>query len=126
MQMIYEYIFVIKYVFFCLIVSCILTLLSVLLVDQEPEVEKLSSYECGFNPFGDARNKFDVKFYLVGILFMVFDLELAFLFPWVIAWDSLSVVGRVVMYIFVLILTFAESLGIRRSLQVHGFTILQV
>lgn len=109
--MMYEYNFVIKYVFFCLIVSCILTLLSVLLVDQEPDVEKHATYECGFNPFGDARSKFDVKFYLVGILFMVFDLELAFIFPWVIAWDTLSILGKIVMYIFVLVLTIVLFLN---------------
>lgn len=47
----------------------------------KPELEKHSTYECGFNPFGDARSKFDVKFYLIGILFLIFDLELAFIFP---------------------------------------------
>ena len=76
-----EYIFIFKYLFFCFFVSFILFLLSILLVYQKPELEKLSSYECGFNPFSDARNKFEVKFYLIGILFIIFDLELVYLYP---------------------------------------------
>jgi len=76
-----EYIFVFKYLLFCLLVSLILFLLSVILVYQKPELEKLSAYECGFNPFSDARSKFEVKFYLVGILFIIFDLELIYLYP---------------------------------------------
>jgi len=76
-----EYIFIFKYLLVCLLVSLLLTLLSLLLVKQKPELEKHSTYECGFNPFGDARSKFDVKFYLIGILFLIFDLELAFIFP---------------------------------------------
>lgn len=79
-----EYIFVFKYLLFCLLVSLILFLLSVILVYQKPELEKLSAYECGFNPFSDARSKFEVKFYLVGILFIIFDLELIYLYPWII------------------------------------------
>lgn len=71
----------------------------------KPELEKHSTYECGFNPFGDARSKFDVKFYLIGILFLIFDLELAFIFPWVVSWFSLLIIGKVVMYIFLMVLT---------------------
>ena len=76
-----EYVFILKYVLFCLFISVLLFALSLFLVYQKPDVEKLSSYECGFNPFGDARNKFEVRFYLVGILFIIFDLEITFLFP---------------------------------------------
>lgn len=76
-----EYVFILKYVLFCLLISVLLFALSLFLVYQKPDVEKLSSYECGFNPFGDARNKFEVRFYLVGILFIIFDLEITFLFP---------------------------------------------
>jgi len=77
----FEYFFVVKFLIVSLIISLLLTSLSVILVYQKPEVEKHSSYECGFNPFGDARSKFDVKFYLIGILFLIFDLELAYIFP---------------------------------------------
>ena len=52
---------------------------------QKPEIEKLSAYECGFNPFGDARSKFEVRFYIVGILSIIFDLEITYLFPWVLS-----------------------------------------
>jgi len=76
-----EYIFIWKFLFFCLFISLLLFLISYLLVYQKPEIEKLSAYECGFNPFGDARSKFEVRFYLVGILFIIFDLEIIFLFP---------------------------------------------
>jgi len=76
-----EYIFIYKYLFFCFFVSFILFGLSVSLVYQKPDAEKISSYECGFNPFSDARSKFEVRFYLVGILFIIFDLEIVYLYP---------------------------------------------
>ncbi len=76
-----EYLFILKYALFCFALSCLLSSLSFFLVYQKPELEKLSAYECGFNPFGDARNKFEVRFYLIGILFIIFDLEITFLFP---------------------------------------------
>lgn len=64
-----------------LIIGFLLFLLSFLLVYQKPNSEKVSAYECGFNPFGDARSKFEIRYYLVAILFIIFDLELLFLFP---------------------------------------------
>jgi len=66
--------------------------------------EKLSSYECGFEAFEDARARFDVRYYLVAILFIVFDLEIAFLFPWAVVLDSIGVFGLVAMGIFLFIL----------------------
>ena len=76
-----------------MILSVILVGLSYFLVVQNPETEKLSSYECGFEPYEDARHKFDVKFYLVAILFIVFDIETMFLLPWCISLNNLSVLG---------------------------------
>jgi NADH:ubiquinone oxidoreductase subunit 3 (subunit A) len=76
-----EYIFILKYFFIFIILGFILFLISFLLVYQKPNNEKQSAYECGFNPFGDARAKFEVRYYLVAILFIIFDLELLFLFP---------------------------------------------
>jgi len=76
-----EYIYILKFLLFCLFISVLLFCLSYFLVYQRPEIEKLSAYECGFNPFGDARSKFEARFYLVGILFIIFDLETIFLFP---------------------------------------------
>ena len=67
--------------------------------------EKLSAYECGFEPFNDSRMEFDVRFYLVAILFIIFDLEIAFLFPWAISLGKIGIFGFVSMMIFLFILT---------------------
>lgn len=72
---------------------------------KQPDPEKLSAYECGFNAFDDARMKFDVRFYLVSILFIIFDLEVAFLFPWAVAFGEISMVGFWSMMVFLAVLT---------------------
>lgn len=72
---------------------------------QKPDPEKLSSYECGFEAFGEAQHKFDVRFYLVALLFVVFDLEIAFLFPWAVSLKSIGLPGFLSMMIFLGILT---------------------
>jgi len=72
---------------------------------SKPDAEKLSAYECGFNAFDDARMKFDVRFYLVAILFIIFDLEVAFLFPWAVAFGGLGWYGFWSMMIFLGVLT---------------------
>jgi NADH:ubiquinone oxidoreductase subunit 3 (subunit A) len=77
--MFFEYTFILKYFFLCLFFVLVLYLISFSFVYHQFLYEKGSSYECGFNPFGDARNKFEVKFYLIAILFIIFDLELTFL-----------------------------------------------
>lgn len=77
---------------------------SYLLISQVPDTEKLSSYECGFDPFGDARNPFNIHFYLVGILFIIFDLEITYLFPWAVSLDLLGVWGYISMVFFLLVL----------------------
>ena len=69
--------------------------LPLLLAPKNPDAEKLSAYECGFNAFDDARMKFDVRFYLVSILFIIFDLEVAFLFPWAVSMFDLSRAGMI-------------------------------
>ena len=71
---------------------------------RRPDAEKLSAYECGFEAFSDSRRKFDVRYYLVAILFIVFDLEIAFLFPWAVALDGVGLLGLVAMAAFLLIL----------------------
>jgi len=71
---------------------------------RRPDPEKLSAYECGFEAFEDSRMKFDVRYYLVAILFIVFDLEIAFLFPWAVALDSIGVVALAAMGVFLLVL----------------------
>jgi NADH-quinone oxidoreductase subunit A len=72
---------------------------------QNPDPEKLSAYECGFNAFDDARMKFDVRFYLVAILFIIFDLEVAFLFPWAVAFKDVGWFGFWSMMTFLSVLT---------------------
>jgi NADH-quinone oxidoreductase subunit A len=78
---------------------------SLLLAKQNPDSEKLSPYECGFEAFDDARRQFDVRFYLVSILFIIFDLEVAFLFPWAVTLGSIRVFGFWSMMIFLGVLT---------------------
>ena len=78
--------------------------LTLLLAEQKPDAEKLSAYECGFEAFEDARLQFDVRFYLLAILLVLFDLERAFLFPWAIVLDQIGLFGFVEMVLFLLIL----------------------
>lgn len=78
---------------------------ALLVARQHPDSEKLSAYECGFEAFGDARNQFDVRFYLVAILFIIFDLEVAFLFPWAISLGEIGMLGFWSMVAFLGVLT---------------------
>lgn len=85
--------------------AIVMTLLPLLLLKQKPDAEKLSAYECGFESYGDARNQFDVRFYLVAILFIIFDLEVAFLFPWAISLGGIGLFGFWSMMVFLGVLT---------------------
>ena len=78
---------------------------SYIMAKQRPDAEKLSPYECGFAPFNDARRRFDVRFYLVAILFIIFDLEVAFLFPWAVSLGSIGLLGFWSMVVFLAVLT---------------------
>ena len=78
---------------------------SVLVARQKPYSEKLSAYECGFEPFDDARRRFDVRFYLVALLFIIFDLEVAFLFPWAVSLSHIGLFGFLSMMGFLAVLT---------------------
>ena len=80
-------------------------LAAAVLAPKNPDTEKLSAYECGFNAFDDARMKFDVRFYLVSILFIIFDLEVAFLFPWAVAFGEISMAAFWSMMLFLAVLT---------------------
>ena len=80
-------------------------LVSTILAPSKPDPEKLSAYECGFEAFDDARLKFDVRFYLVAILFIIFDLEVAFLFPWAVSLGTIGVFGFWSMVVFLGVLT---------------------
>src|ERR1700704_4826594 len=83
----------------------IMVFLPMLVARQKPDSEKNSAYECGFAAFGDARGKFDVRFYLVAILFIIFDLEVAFLFPWAVSLKTIGVAGFWSMMGFLFVLT---------------------
>ncbi len=95
-----EYLPILIFLAMAIVLGLILVLAAVVLAVRNPDPEKVSAYECGFNAFDDARMKFDVRFYLVSILFIIFDLEVAFLFPWAVAFGQLSMVGFWAMMIF--------------------------
>jgi NADH-quinone oxidoreductase subunit A len=85
--------------------ATVIVIASLVIGRQRPDSEKLSAYECGFEAFDDARRKFDVRFYLVAILFIIFDLEVAFLFPWAITLGEIGVFGFWSMVLFLAVLT---------------------
>ena len=89
--------------------GALLILAAVVLAVRNPDPEKVSAYECGFAAFDDARMKFDVRFYLVAILFIIFDLEIAFLFPWAVAFKNVGIFGfwSMILFLFVLTIGFA-------------------
>ncbi|THD09056.1 NADH-quinone oxidoreductase subunit A [Metallibacterium scheffleri] len=75
--------------------------IGLLVAPKRPEAEKLSPYECGFEAFEDARMKFDVRYYLLAILFIIFDLEIAFLFPWAVVFDRIGLIALIEMALFI-------------------------
>ncbi len=100
-----EYLPILLFMLIALGMSGAMVLGSILVAKQKPDPDKNSAYECGFDAFGDARNKFDVRFYLVTLLFIIFDLEIAFLFPWAIALKDIGVFGFWSMVTFLGVLT---------------------
>ena len=100
-----EYLPILVFLGIALGLGLILLLAAAVIAVRNPDPEKVSAYECGFNAFDDARMKFDVRFYLVAILFIIFDLEIAFLFPWAVALKDVSMVGFLSMIAFLSVLT---------------------
>ena len=100
-----DYLSIIIFLFIALGLSVGFIVLNFLFSPKNPDPEELSAYECGFEAFGDSRMEFDVRFYLVAILFIIFDLEIAFLFPWAISLGNLGPLGFWSMMIFLLVLT---------------------
>ena len=100
-----DYYSIILFLIISLGLSCAFISKNYLLSPKKPDPEKLSAYECGFDAFDDSRMEFDVRFYLVAILFIIFDLEIAFLFPWAISLGKIGIFGFVSMMIFLFILT---------------------
>ncbi len=100
-----DYLPIVIFIGVCLAIGLALLLSAFILAIRRPDPEKLSAYECGFEAFDDARMKFDVRFYLVAILFIIFDLEVAFLFPWAISLGEVGVFGFWSMMVFLGVLT---------------------
>ena len=100
-----DYFPIILFLIIALGLSSAFIVINFILSPKNPDPEKLSAYECGFEAFGDSRVKFDVKFYLVAILFIIFDLEIAFLFPWAISLGDIGLLGFFSMIAFLSILT---------------------
>jgi len=91
-------------IFLCIatVIGIVLIILGGMLGPTRPDSEKLSAYECGFEAFEDSRNKFDVRYYLVAILFIIFDLEITFFLPWALALDKLGMFGVAAMFVFLI------------------------
>ena len=100
-----DYLSILIFLFIALGLSIGFIVLNFIFSPSNPDPEKLSAYECGFEPFSDSRIEFDVRFYLVAILFIIFDLEIAFLFPWAISLSNIGVLGFWSMIVFLVILT---------------------
>ena len=100
-----DYLSIIIFLFVALTLSAAFIVLNFFFSPKNPDPEKLSAYECGFEAFGDSRMEFDVRFYLVAILFIIFDLEIAFLFPWAISLGNIGSLGFWSMMIFLFVLT---------------------
>lgn len=98
----FEFLPVLLFIAVAIVLALIIVSLSYLLAIQNPETEKLSSYECGFEPYEDARNIFDVKFYIVAILFIIFDIETMFLLPWSVSLSQLNILGFWAMIDFII------------------------
>jgi NADH-quinone oxidoreductase subunit A len=100
-----EYLPILVFLALAIGIGLVFILAAVVLAVRKPDPEKISAYECGFNAFDDARMKFDVRFYLVSILFIIFDLEVAFLFPWAVAFQDIGLFGFWSMMVFLAVLT---------------------
>ena len=88
-----EYLSIFVYLCFATFLGLLIISLSYLLVTQSPETEKLSTYECGFDPYGDTREQFNIRFYIIAILFVLFDIEIIFMLPWCLSLSQLDLLG---------------------------------
>jgi len=104
-QLFLDYLPIAVFIAVALAIALILMTVPFVIAVQNPDPEKVSAYECGFNAFDDARMKFDIRYYLVAILFIIFDLEVAFLFPWAVAFKDVGLFGFWSMIIFLAVLT---------------------
>jgi len=104
-QLLQTYLPLVIFIGIAFVISAAILFAPFVIAVNTPAPEKVSAYECGFDAFDDARMKFDVRFYLVSLLFIIFDLEVAFLFPWAVAFKQIGAVGFWAMMIFLAILT---------------------
>ncbi|SCZ37741.1 NADH-quinone oxidoreductase subunit A [Afifella marina DSM 2698] len=104
-ELLLSYLPIVIFIALALVIGLALLVSPFIVAHSAPDPEKLSAYECGFNAFDDARMKFDVRFYLVAILFIIFDLEVAFLFPWAVAFHTVGWFGFWSMMVFLAVLT---------------------
>jgi len=104
-ELLREYLPILIFLGLAIALGLILLLAAAVVAVSNPDPEKVSAYECGFNAFDDARMKFDIRFYLVSILFIIFDLEIAFLFPWAVSFQNIGEFGFWSMMIFLAVLT---------------------
>jgi len=104
-EMLQEYLPILVFIAVALAMAAMMVVASYLVARQNPDAEKETAYECGFEAFDDARARFDVRFYLVAILFIIFDLEAAFLFPWSVVQNKIGTFGLVSMLVFLGVLT---------------------
>jgi len=104
-ELLLDYLPVIIFIGLSAVIGLALLVAPFIIAVKNPDPEKVSAYECGFDPFDDARMKFDVRFYLVAILFIIFDLEVAFLFPWAVAFKGVGWFGFWAMMVFLGVLT---------------------
>ena len=104
-ELLAEYLPILIFLGIAIAIAVIAVGASYIVVNQRPDVDKNSTYECGFDAFEDSRGNFDVRFYLVAILFIIFDLEVAFLFPWAVSFAKIGVFGFLSMMVFLAILT---------------------
>jgi NADH-quinone oxidoreductase subunit A len=104
-QLLQAYLPLVIFVAIAFVISGVLLVAPFFIAPNKPDPEKVSTYECGFDAFDDARMKFDVRFYLVSLLFIIFDLEVAFLFPWAVAFGDVGLFGFWAMMVFLGVLT---------------------
>ncbi|MEM8834075.1 MAG: NADH-quinone oxidoreductase subunit A [Pseudomonadota bacterium] len=104
-ELLLNYLPILVFIIVALVISCAAITLSFVVGKQDPDPDKNAAYECGFDAFDDARSRFDVRFYLVAILFIIFDLEIAFLFPWAVSLGEIGLFGFWSMMVFLGVLT---------------------
>jgi len=104
------------FVFWSILICSLIFYIALNTIYQQPDLEKISSYECGFMPFDDARSRFEIKFYIIAILFVIFDLEISFVFAWAVAAKYTGIVGLIFFLLFFILLTIGFIIEWRRGL----------